>query len=804
MALFDFKDALQKRGVDPATIGRYTGWMRTRGVNRENAEMFQREGRKMLAAVLASCERSNVPTGKLTKWQPDGSLIIASFDGVTPMVEIISPPEVVALTTEPVCDLWLPRGFVLYPSSTASTTGWGTPVVQVGTSVFAPENTAPGVDVARWTPGGSLGEVLLTTALDAGYGPVFADRTPLMFSVGQSPRTFRVARDTGALVGAQSRNYTAPKQGALTAYRAEFDGFTFPTGAGGVARQALFTAVNAGQQYCLPLRGYYDPAFRDVSYTVSADFGADPWITDHALAAAPVGYVTAADRKGKDGIPDPLGIDVVTKATVEATIVTILRTQGQLVGGPFDQARTTLSLAQHNGLTALTAIERAQWIAYGVRYWVPVDTTQPILSWDGHPSWNWHIDLILGVPDGSTFRPLDWYTHVVRGASAQIFSKRLCANGREIGRFPAFVISAGLQARTVAATDTVPEHIVDRILVLTWQLDDQDDSAGEFARVLRLWFLDVPRRNNVPLALSGPADGLYDATTNPGGWHYADKLQLWDRVVGVPTGFLQPPVFSPDGKRIIAVPAAFDEGYVFITTYVAEAVLNTVDDGVLDATVSVIDSGGTTWALPRSGHSDPNGKYPFGVDYQPDSFTLRAVYYAQNITFPSTDVGPAMRWTGDPSQTGGVLTDHDLPLHDNDADGFTTSMLYVQDPLSGAMFLVDQHVDGSPHVPPYFGAGPPFQFRFRAVRAASAPDQRVFPDANSTPLISNEVLTFSNGSNVLPCFARNQAGDYIAGYEMCPAPAGTEATHFESSLGDLAALTMTPGDTVALYPIGAV
>jgi hypothetical protein len=586
------------------------------------------------------------------------------------------------------------------------------------------------------------------------------------------------------------------------AFRQEYLDFDDGSGSVTAARRALFNAVNARRassmlpKMTLPLRAYYDEAQQ-----LSTDVASIPLVPDVPVAnptlPAPVraGYRAAANRKGKDGIvvkSDDMAIN-------SSSIPTMVAAFTPLQDAAYTSA-AQLSIGLSNA-TAACAIQRQQWLAYGVRYWISEDASIPILSWDGYPSWNWFTGLVSGTQVSGNYVDLNYFTHRVREVAAQIFSKRIYANGRQFGELPAYVISAGVQATDILGKD--------RVVVLTWQLDDQDTFSlsppSEYARVLRVFFADIHRRdffgvttaNGPALSPTDPIIGLYDATTNPSGWHYAGKIEMWVHGGGFGgmQNFLQPPQFSPNGQRAVAVVAAYDPSFLFIGTEIQEVVFGSMGDSSLSFSIGTLSgTSGGHLVVARMAHVDTAATQAISADYRADNSTINVIYYCQSVSVGGVGT-PCLRWSGDPSQTGLTSTPHDLLEHNGDA-GFSTVMLFVQDPLTGTMFLVDQQQT----VP-----GNPYSFRFRSVRSGSVQSSTTIADpSHQTPFGFVDALGFINDSNfMMPVFAKDRAGSFIAGYQSCPA-GPNEGSAFQTNLGDLAAMTHTPGNKLGLYPVGVI
>lgn len=201
---------------------------------------------------------------------------------------------------------WLPEGFVFYPASDASPNGWGLPIQKINVpgvsedeQPFAPENLAPGLDVSRWTPGGSLGEVLVTRKPDAGYPPLTTDVqesivSPPLYHPEYGPHP-------------EKKNPTT--LGPWQAYRLEFT--DFEANAEGLDQETrnerkewkrelfrLFNEHRAGagrDPLNPPIRGDYDSAQATCEWALSTKW----W--GHSCEGYPITWRDARDRGMKNG-----------------------------------------------------------------------------------------------------------------------------------------------------------------------------------------------------------------------------------------------------------------------------------------------------------------------------------------------------------------------------------------------------------------------------------------------------------------------------------------------------------------------
>jgi hypothetical protein len=764
---------------------RYTGPVRFIGVTPENEAIVIQFGRNMLGDVM-----EQVRLGGLFQHQMvrviDGVVLTAHWDGTIAMVIASRRMGKTGLQVDTTSRIWLPHGFLVYPSSSSSTTGWGTPVIQTAAATrFDPPNTAPGLDIARWTTGGKLGEVFITKQVGAAYPKPINGITPAFYSSTESPLLLVDA--AGNVVG-KSNTYKPPALGPWTAYRISFDNFSADTSVA-AQRQSLFATLRLATDYLLPVRGYYDLATRACNYAVSADFDGLPYISDATLSGATIGYDTFARRAAKDGVV-ALAHETITSLTDEAELVSVIDLNTHLNDGTFVQASTSLDVGIAKGLTTVSAQQRDQWIAYGNRQWIGDDPALPVVSWDGFPSWNWPSYLVLGTLNAGVWVDLDFYKVTLRGVDAQLFSKRVCANGRTLGLLPDYVLSAGVQTRVES------NATIDRLVVICFRLSDQPAwgpiSFEPYMKTLRVYFVDIPRRNNVVLLPDHAVIGLYDATTNPDGWHAAGTFDPY------PAGFtgtgsyhslFQPPQFKGDGSRAVWIGAAYDDGTtIHIGAFAIEGVFNSITDGATSVSMSLVD------LATRSEHGivfSASG-YCYGIDYLPNSATVR-FFYSCGLTYEDHETtDQALRWSVVADKTG-LSVPSDVKANTGLIDGFAFSAAWTLDPLRGAMVGLQQKVSG--------GHGVAWRQLYASNGAGVVSTD--IADGLGTVSWQNDVSTFANWAAIGVSVHAKIGSNYIAGFEL--APNGTLLNaFFDSSLGDIAALTQTPGTGLRLYPVGAV
>lgn len=752
--------------------------------------------------------------GKLTQVMADGTRIVAQHDGATPIVTITSPTDTAeAPQPPPRIAAWIPRGFVVYPTSDESRTGWGGPPIpadDVGT--WHSTNLRPGLDVARWTVAGPLGEVLLTRVRDAGYPRRRRNAIPAMFERVDVPRG-RFIDAYGRSLPFGTATAPAPETTVWTAYRMEFeDALNRDTMEPDVLLRALFVAVRDDDAFLMPLRGYYDRAWRASSYVRTGDLD-DETIVDAELPSAPAGYVKASSRARHDG-EMRLQREAITRhnGTI-SEVADELAGAINLHGGDFEAAATTLHVADVGALRSLVAEERRQWIAYGARRWYP-PTGQglPILSWDGPPFANWHAHQVYqftvdGEPGGAT-EDLESLEGPVRGELRPLYSKRLYAWGRVIGELPDTVLAAAIQQYERGW----------RIVVLTYRASDQpgsvwDDGFGfkpfnTIAR-LRLYFVDVARNEAMTMLLREARVGEYDAVSNPLGWRYADQVRLAedDRWMVLPDFSirtycpLQAPVFDSTGTRVLATYDRFLAAPYTRYVVMTETVLLSIEEGA-------VTTERTLWGGPAEDPAfgiwtpdAPSGLHPnmiYGADYAPAGaqYRISMLYEAPAITTSTPELSATVLRHNNYTTGGDTQLPTDIVLS-------TFSALY-----SNFVYTLDV-VKNVPLVLNHVASASGFQVVW--VRDGSSEYGKIFTDPYGIEQIWWTPSEQRQSIRLLqPTYAR-RGSEWIFGVELAPhssvwavPPGAFIGAFYYSSLGDLDSLTQTPGARVGYYPVGVV
>lgn len=516
------------------------------------------EARKVVGALVARLALSGAPVGRTRKALPDGSIIDARWNGTLAKVWI-GPATV---TEEPEPDvsgkplLWLPRGFLVYPANDLAPFGWGFPVVKTNedSSDWDEENLAPGLDVARWTPSGALGGVLLTRLVDGGFparesGADYV--APLMYSASVGPRV-RSARLRQPVVGE-----------TWHAFRPGLDDMSAGGGSDWIQefRRRVFTLVNA-HRVGLDLPPVL-PSFRwrCDSAQVTAATMASAQIMGHYSDQFWAQWQTPYDRALHDGAPapvappalqyvmngdpyigenvygdyfpprehigdDPAGIAVYKYPTGGPTTTAQRAFDGWINSPPHRANIESTALGVHPqgvgamqvGVAANMACQHflfhTTWLAAGNRVWRSEHPEIPEISWFGWPSVNLQWEAMDGYLNNAgdkpfnTLRPLinqtdagTWKSPVLSLKSGQFTTEKqllrptlspfIFCRGRAIARVPGFGFVLGAG---VHKRQTADDRTVYRLIAIVHDRSDNEtvdiDTYGPTPKI-RIWYCDV-------------------------------------------------------------------------------------------------------------------------------------------------------------------------------------------------------------------------------------------------------------------------------------------------------------------------
>lgn len=385
--------------------------------------------RVVLGALMGDLAEAKLRSGKRSKKLDNGVEVAAVFDGTEPMVTIRVPPAVTGGVEQQI-DLWIPQGFVCYPASNDASAGWGAPVIPSDDpedGPFSKANLAPGLDMARWTALGALGQVLVSKDKNAGYPERPSMLTPPMYfrpDYGLHPRnTFQPSNDPTL---------------TWAAYRVEFTDFTAQSPDASQTEQttiiankrSAFDLVNGHRgdvgrdPLLLPIRGFYDSAqaIAEIMYATHT--------LGHYSATYPASYSTYPDRIEKDGFtsyvdpddsnsrnkPSGGGGENSAASATSATIIgvdpngsniydivpgpdiTAADAYTSWIGSPehlaniestiYDKSFTSTFLGFKKALASETFVHRTQWVACGNRQWISKEAEVPVLSFFGFQSMN--------------------------------------------------------------------------------------------------------------------------------------------------------------------------------------------------------------------------------------------------------------------------------------------------------------------------------------------------------------------------------------------------------------------------------
>ncbi|HET6631527.1 MAG TPA: hypothetical protein VFG73_02310 [Rhodanobacteraceae bacterium] len=441
---------------------RWTDWCRLRTSGAVDAEQWIPLARKQLGYLMGQLQLQELDQGVLVK---DYGLveIRTSFDGVTPLVEMRTTTTGAPQPLTP--QLWIPEGFVVYPASDTAPAGWGLPVQvqrkEDGSStdddtlvLLERQNLKPGLDVARWSVGGALGQVLLSQAPQAGY-PDDGEQSlavPLLYDL-----------EFGPMLDAA---FTAPQQGDWQGYRIEFADFTnqspgaTPTQRPAItqAKRGIFQLTNehrasiGRERVTPPVRGLFDSAQVGAEISFSSQvmghmferwpehwrtsedvidhdgarlrslYLGDDWNSrsqnwfENAMAGAVSFEVIGHDANGSDIVRVDGGVQVSAQAAFDSWMgsaehkANIEQVAWDAGAGPAGSAAST-QIGVRVNMAKQQFLGHDAWLYCGTRQFVSDDPAVPVVSWDGpgvlntgFESWGVRIrqaELLQAATDGT-------------------------------------------------------------------------------------------------------------------------------------------------------------------------------------------------------------------------------------------------------------------------------------------------------------------------------------------------------------------------------------------------------------------
>lgn len=534
-------------------MAKHLDWMRTRAARPEDVDVAQFEGRKLLGALMESVKLGGITQGVRRRVLDDGTVVEARFDGTTPIVTVHSAPTANASREKrPKGEQpWVPEGFVVYPATATQPAGWGCPIVQIdgdGITPYSHQNLAPGLDVARWTPSGPLGQVLLSRAPNAGYPDVPSTAlVPPMYFHASYGITGRAPEPVGA--------------GEMAAYRLEVTDFTAQSPEPDPAKTAqivgfkrdIFEAVNAHRlsvgrdALMLPIRGHYDSAQATAEVMNASGYAG------HYSNVYPPTYKAQPDRYTKDGWgsiytvvadfdsrnngagenwifsaidpeiigTDPDGIDIWRVEHPSPDISATTAYDGwmaspihlaQIENTSFDTTRlgTTFTHIGKRGAYAVQHfIPESAWIHCANRHWRSKHAEIPSVSWFGFQSINLGWETFpavydnsngIGPPPPNPLIPAFPFASMVGGRPTCWLAYTVDEGHEPVPALTQFIIMRGrivaiaprnglVWAAAVQKLDTGTY----RLVVLTHHIEDQPvDTRNGMTAFLRAWYVDMP------------------------------------------------------------------------------------------------------------------------------------------------------------------------------------------------------------------------------------------------------------------------------------------------------------------------
>lgn len=716
-------------------------------------------GRKMIAALAASSLRVQQQVRGLS----DGTVLIAQRAGTQYRLTIQSPAVPSQETEKTKATIWIPTGFVLYPSAAASVAGWGLPPLVTG----QPWNHLS-VDpfYVNWTPGGPLGEVLLTDRVQAGYPNRKYLLLPLMAPTSNAPIGYKTIA-----------NKPARAATGWNGYRPAFGDFLQ---LGGIlpdqVRRSLFEQANTRRTdigrdaMTLPLRGFYDEA--QLAANLARQFGVTSALgtTEDATLGvkAPAGYKPATQRLARDGICQHTHDIATTQLSHGQTLMDAWAANG-LADADFDTG-SQLGVGRSSGLLSAGLSRREQWIGYGNQFWIGTDKTLPILSWRGLPAAMLTIKAATGTEDGpssGSYTSLDNYITRVRGQSYHWFTDALYASGRQIGKLPGLVIGAGIRALPISEGQAKRF----RVVVICWHAADHTVTDGCYVAFahFRVWFQDMVDDAPFGPRLLNPAIGEYDATTNPFGWRFAGTFDA-PRFSSTMCQFFsqwlwQTWRFSHDGQRALSVVGPDINSAIPGVRNTVEITFSAVDDAVL--TIGVAYS-------PQNGGIDADPIYAADYDDNDRIIVIDQVLSEWTTADdpekwpPGTDTLQAsLRWNGTvlfPADTGSISP---AALY------LSTTAIHILDVARGVIAFLDAY--------PTCNIGE-HKLRVRIWERGSITHTAEYTDSTFFEVSSRAECV--RPDLLLTSYARDRDGNRVVAYELEGKQGGVESMTRQRSIGE--------------------
>ncbi|MDN5939336.1 MAG: hypothetical protein L0H83_11835, partial [Salinisphaera sp.] len=508
---------------------------------------------------------------------PNGDRITVRFDGTTPVVEIESEREPVEQERQ--FNLWLPRGFVTYPATNTARYGAGLPIIPDATAdTYARINRAPGLDWARWTADGALGEMLLSRDENAGY-PTIGPVAPLLWHDVYGPRP--TAEEIREL------HTRPPDTATYKGYRIEFQPFV--QGSDQVVWELTNAQrVSAGvEPLLLWPRGHFRTG-ESIARIIN-----ETGIQKHHSQGFPPTYQTSYERAAKDGHPYDMSLGVNTAPPPTAPFpgepdpypdwFTIARYGRALVyggseniawgvsdpndafdlwlGSPPHKAnieddnwnghRTMLDTAQAGTSWAQGFRRKSRWIEAGNGQFHSENPDVPALTWHTFASMSlaWETwPITYNASTGALEKLFDW---TVAGSTAgdggggsaftylrtptsddtdadnpsdkldAALGRHLYMRGRAIALSPRGGLILGAGVTRVADDGDEDTPLQDRFIAIVHHPEDQPGNFRDgMTRYIRIWYCDVDVREllaNPEQTICGEASDTYNTLPWLGG-----------------------------------------------------------------------------------------------------------------------------------------------------------------------------------------------------------------------------------------------------------------------------------------------
>lgn len=561
--------------------------------DRALAGLFISNARALLGGLMQDLAEAKIRSGRVEKRITDDVVIRAEYDGTLARITITAR-ERGGYKPPTTFEVWVPRGIVVYPASDAAPRGWGLPVqldTTGGATQFDAINRAPGLDVARWTPGGALGQVLLTDAEDAAYPQRSAIVVPALYTNDYGPKL--------------TKPYEAAPTASWRAFRLEFADFAANSPGAGVAesaaivsnKRAVFTLVNELRDSLsldplqLPLRGYYDGGqlYTEIMFETN--------VLGHFAAQFPATYQTYPERTEKEGFlypvfhadadshnkpsgggaengmanaasatvigADPNGYSIyaivpganVDAAAAYAAWLASPPHYANMTSTSFNDFFTTTNIGFRGAYAGQQFELRSQWLSAGNRQWISAHDDVPVISWFGFLTQNlaWETWPVAFDNSDDASPPTDplivlgpfvdvngrvWLRYRYGNTTPSAVEKtndyvlaldsRIFARGRAIAVAPHGGLVWAAAVQKYESPDADTATVY-RLIALVHHADDNggDGLTDGMTRYLRVWWCDLPNDGMLPCTPHSQIRGVYGDEDEGWPWDVVDSPYSW-------------------------------------------------------------------------------------------------------------------------------------------------------------------------------------------------------------------------------------------------------------------------------------